>query len=266
MTDVACLSIRRCDSRRPGPRPEFSRLVARRVRRSARPRSGSRSHPADVAVTTRPAPLPTAAGPPRSLGDMLLWVLVGDATQVAEVGEPGVRAFDRPSQAEVSGCVSSGSPLRRFLARGMSVSPRPTRRWRVRSCRSGAVQVQGLNVLEQSAHGLRGRYEHDTAIAVRAVDDLAGRDPARIRCTNRFRPDLHRAAGLGRTFPDARLRVRAAVGSGLTQVQADDLVMGRRVIPGELGEYAYGQLLGAAPAQGGLTRPAESGLPHPRDS
>ena len=122
----------------------------------------------------------------------------------------------------VSGFLIFASPLRFFLAQTMSVSPRAVAALRGQRAVVAAVQVQGLNVQQESAvgDGLQGGFEQDGVVAVRSVDDPADRDPEQVSRDRPLPPDLGSVGGVGAgPFTTARGFVQAGVDGDLGQFQ-----------------------------------------------
>ena len=81
-----------------------------------------------------------------------------------------------------------------------------------------AVQVQGLNVQQESAggDGLQGWFEQDVVVAVRPVDDPADGDPAQVGGDRPLPADLGLVGGAGASpFTAAGGFVQAAAGGDL---------------------------------------------------
>src|SRR5450759_5346034 len=81
-----------------------------------------------------------------------------------------------------------------------------------------AVQVQGLNVQQESAggDGLQGGFEQDGVVAVRSVDDPADGDPEQVSRDRPLPPDLGSVRGVGAgPFTTTRGFVQAAVDGDL---------------------------------------------------
>src|SRR5664279_4928267 len=192
---------------------------------------------------------------------------VGVAAQLTKVREPGAGAFNGPAQSEGERFLGLCFALAFLLGADDVGEPQAVAALRGEVAVVAAVQVQGLNVQQESAvgDGLQGGFEQDGVASVRCVDDPADGD----RRAGRSRLITSSRSWLGRWGWGRSLHHRTGLCAGWASTatsdgsRGDDPVVAGDGFFDELVEDPGGEPFGAPAAQGGLTCPTEPGCDVP---
>src|SRR5665811_1779016 len=112
---------------------------------------------------------------------------------------PGVGAFNGPAQSEGERLLDLRFALAFLLGADDVGDSEAVATLRGQGTVVAAVQVQGLNVQQESAggDGLQGGFEQDGVASVRSVDDPADGDPEQVGGDRPLPPDLGSVRGVG---------------------------------------------------------------------